>query len=89
MVAESAEKGVVLVVLHDREDARELAEQLLSQGYEPCAVHRDMLAGEDDAEDADWVIEVRTGPHGGSAVLDQPHLAALAEDYDGFAHTDD
>ncbi len=78
-------RGAVLVTLSDREDAEELAEQLLEQGYEPCLVHRDMLAGEDDAEDADWVIEVRTGPHGGSAVFDEPHLAALAEDYGGFA----
>ncbi|GAA3759201.1 putative hydrolase of the HAD superfamily [Spinactinospora alkalitolerans] len=80
--------GAVLVTLPDRDDAEELAEQLLAQGYEPCALHRDMLAGEDDAEDVDWVIEVRTGPHGGSAALDQPHLAALAESYDGFAAAD-
>ncbi|MFD6096600.1 hypothetical protein ACFVWN_03610 [Nocardiopsis flavescens] len=78
-------RGGVLVTLADREDAQELAEQLLEQGYEPCLVHRVMLAGEDDAEDADWVIEVRTGPHGGPAVFDEPHLAALAQDYDGFA----
>jgi hypothetical protein len=78
-------RGAVLVTLSDRDDAVELAEQLLEQGYEPCRVHRDMLAGEDDAEDADWVIEVLTGPHGGPAVFDEPHLAALAEDYGGFA----
>ncbi|MEV2274889.1 hypothetical protein AB0I72_04835 [Nocardiopsis sp. NPDC049922] len=77
--------GTVVVSLPDRDDAEELADQLLEQGYEPCLVHRDMLAGEDDAEDADWVIEVRTGPHGGPAVFDEPHLAALAEDYGGFA----
>ncbi|MEE2038524.1 hypothetical protein Q8791_14970 [Nocardiopsis sp. CT-R113] len=78
-------RGAVLVTLSDKDDATELAEQLLEQGYEPCRVHRDMLAGEDDAEDADWVIEVLTGPHGGPAVFDEPHLAALAEDYGGFA----
>ncbi|MEC3892167.1 MULTISPECIES: divalent-cation tolerance protein CutA [Nocardiopsis] len=78
-------RGTVLVTLPDREDADELAEQLLEQGYEPCAVHRDMLAGEDDAEDVDWVIEVSTGPHGGPAVFDEPHLSLLAEDYGGFA----
>ncbi|WP_308251212.1 hypothetical protein [Streptomonospora nanhaiensis] len=77
--------GAVLVTLADREDAEELAEQLLDQGYAPCTVHRDMLAGEDDAEDVDWVIEVRTGPHGGPAALDEPHLHQLAEDYGGFA----
>lgn len=78
-------RGAVLVTLSDREDAEELAEQLLEQGYEPCRVHRDMLAGEDDAEDVDWVIEVLVGPHGGPAVFDEPHLALLAEDYGGFA----
>jgi hypothetical protein len=86
-VAENV-RGTVLVTLADRDDAEELAEQLLEQGYEPCLVHRDMLAGEDDAEDADWVIEVRTGPHGGPAVFDEPHLAALAEDYRGVPPPD-
>ncbi|MDA2810727.1 hypothetical protein O4J56_08785 [Nocardiopsis sp. RSe5-2] len=78
-------EGRVLVTLPDREDAEELAEQLQDQGYEPCAVHRDMLAGEDDAEDVDWVIVVEVGPHGGPAVFDEPHLSRLAEDYGGFA----
>ncbi|PSK91813.1 hypothetical protein CLV63_11994 [Murinocardiopsis flavida] len=85
MTAEADRSGVVLVTLPDRDDAEELAEQLADQGYEPCVVHRDMLSGEDDADDADWVIEVRTGPHGGPATFDEPHLALLAEDYGGFA----
>ncbi|ASU83431.1 hypothetical protein CDO52_12135 [Nocardiopsis gilva YIM 90087] len=87
-MGEAKGTGTVLVTLPDREDAEELAEQLSGQGYEPCAVHRDMLAGEDDAEDADWVIEVHTGPHGGPATFDEPHLARLAEDYGGFAVAD-
>ena len=77
--------GAVLVTLPDREDADELAEQLLEQGYEPCRVHRKVLAGEEGAADADWAIEVLTGPHGGPATFDEPHLALLAEDYGGFA----
>ncbi|WP_017540448.1 MULTISPECIES: divalent-cation tolerance protein CutA [Nocardiopsis] len=84
-MGETQSAGAVLVTLPDREDADELAEQLVDQGYEPCTVHRDMLAGEDDAEDVDWVIEVRVGPHGGPAVFDEPHLSRLAEDYGGFA----
>lgn len=75
----------MLITLPEREDAEELAEELRDQGYEPCAVHRDLLAGEDDDEDADWVVEVRTGPHGGPAAFEEPHLASLAEDYGGFA----
>ncbi|GLU45962.1 hypothetical protein [Nocardiopsis ansamitocini] len=73
--------GSVLVALQDREDAEELAEQLEDQGYEPCTVGRNPLSG--GSEDTDWVIEVHTGPHGGPAALDQPHLDALAQDYDG------
>lgn len=77
--------GVVLLTIPDRRDAEELAEELVGQGYEPCTVHRDQLAGEDDDEDADWVVEVRTGPHGGPAAFEEPHLATLADDYGGFA----
>lgn len=86
-MAEGA-RGAVLVTLSDRGDAEELAEQLLEQGYEPCLVYRDMLAGEEDAEDVDWIIDVLTGPHGGSAVFDEPHLSLLAEDYGGFTTTE-
>lgn len=85
MTSGSDRAGAVLVTLADRGAADELAEQLADQGYEPCTVHRDMLAGEDDAEDADWVIEVRVGPHGGPAIFDEAHLALLAEDYGGYA----
>jgi hypothetical protein len=77
--------GVVLLTIPDRRDAEELAEELADQGYEPCTVHRDRLAGEDDDEDVDWVVEVRTGPHGGPAAFEEPHLATLADDYGGFA----
>ncbi|MDS1269387.1 hypothetical protein RIF23_03655 [Lipingzhangella sp. LS1_29] len=83
-----AVEGRVLVTLPERSDAEELAEELQDAGYEPCTVHRDMLAGEDDAEDVDWVIEVHTGPHGGPAAFEEPHLATLAADYGGFAVAD-
>lgn len=81
-------QGRVLVTLREKADAEELAEELRDAGYEPCTVHRDMLAGEDDAEDVDWVIEVQTGPHGGPAAFEEPHLATLAADYGGFAVAD-
>ncbi|MBB4930962.1 putative hydrolase of the HAD superfamily [Lipingzhangella halophila] len=84
-MSDAEQPGAVVVTLPERDDAEELAEQLETQGYEPCLVHRDMLAGEDDAEDADWVIEVHTGPHGGPATFDEPHLQMLAENYGGFA----
>ncbi|MEY9212980.1 hypothetical protein NI17_003020 [Thermobifida halotolerans] len=81
-------EGAVLVTLAEREDAEELAGQLLEEGYAPCTVHRDMFAGEDDAEDVDWVIEVRTGPGGAPAAMDEDGLSALAEDYGGFTHVE-
>lgn len=78
-------KGAVMVTLSEREDAEELAEQLHEQGYEPCSLHREMVAGKEEAERVDWVIEVQVGPHGGPAVFDETHLGLLAEDYGGVA----
>lgn len=81
-MAQNDDGQSVLVTLAEREDADELAEELLEQGYEPCSVHHSMLAAEDAAN---WVIEVRTGPHGGPAAFEEPHLATLAADYGGVA----
>lgn len=88
MTDQTADASAVLLVLPERADAEELAETLAERGYAPCTVHRDMLAGEDDAEDVDWVIEVRTAPHGRTATAEAEALAALAEERDGFAHTE-
>ena len=74
----------VLVVLHDKDEAEELAEELLTGGWAPCTVHRELLAGEDDAEDADWVILVETTPDGLPAIHSQDELEVLADRYDGF-----
>ena len=74
----------VLVILPDRDEAEELADELLADGWGPCAVHRDMLAGEDDAEDVDWVIEVTTAPDGTPASAHRDELDDLAERHDGF-----
>lgn len=74
----------VLLILPDRDDAEELAESLLGDGWGPCAVHRDMLAGEDDAEDVDWVVELTTAPDGTPASAHREELDELAERYEGF-----
>ncbi|NGY58430.1 hypothetical protein G7043_05710 [Lentzea sp. NEAU-D13] len=74
----------VLVILPDRDEAEELADELRADGWGPCAVHRDMLAGEDDAEDVDWVIEVTTAPDGTPASAHRDELDDLAERHDGF-----
>ncbi|WP_143138613.1 HAD-IA family hydrolase [Lentzea waywayandensis] len=74
----------VLLILPDRDEAEELATELLEAGWGPCAVHRDMLAGEDDAEDVDWVVELTTAPDGLPASAHRPELDDLAERHDGF-----
>jgi HAD superfamily hydrolase (TIGR01509 family) len=76
--------ATVLVVLPDRDDAESVARELLSAGWSPCAVHRDMLAGEDDAEDVDWVVEVTTAPDGLPASAHRAELDELAERFEGF-----
>lgn len=74
----------VLIVLPDREDAERLAAGLAANGWAPAAVHKELLAGEDDAEAADWVVELLTAPDGTPASTRRDWLDALAEEYDGF-----
>ncbi|MGW4206658.1 HAD-IA family hydrolase [Lentzea sp. NPDC004789] len=74
----------VLLILPDRDEAEELAQELLADGWAPCAVHRDMLAGEDDAEDVDWVIELTTAPDGTPASAHRDRLDEVAERHEGF-----
>ena len=76
--------GALLLVLHDREDAEEAARELGDAGWAPCAVHKDVLAGEDDLEDADWVVELTTGPDDAPASTHRGLLEELAGRYDGF-----
>ncbi|WP_434438650.1 HAD-IA family hydrolase [Lentzea sp. E54] len=76
--------ATVLVILPDRDEAEELAAELLEAGWGPCAVHRDMLAGEDDAEDVDWVVELTTAPDGLPASAHRAELDDLADRHDGF-----
>ncbi|MFB9904712.1 HAD family hydrolase [Allokutzneria oryzae] len=78
------EPSPVLIVLHDKDDAAALAEELLGDGWAPCTVHKELLAGEDDAEDADWVVLLETAPDGLSASCWQDELERLAEGRDGF-----
>ncbi|MFH8404928.1 hypothetical protein ACH4FX_09130 [Streptomyces sp. NPDC018019] len=71
-----------VLVLPDRDSAEEVAEALAERfgvTEEPQLV-RDALAGEDDAEDAQWlvVVEDPTGSH------DPEKLDALADEYEGW-----
>ncbi|WP_030911446.1 hypothetical protein [Streptomyces sp. NRRL F-5126] len=71
-----------LLVLPDRESADEAAEQLADRfgtTREPQVV-RDALAGEDDAEDAQWLVVV-ADPEGR---IDRAELEAYAAAWDGW-----
>ena len=75
-----------VLVLPDRDAAEEVAaelEELLGLAEEPQLV-RDALAGEDDAEDAQWLV-VLEDPRG---TYDPTRLEALASAHDGWLERD-
>lgn len=74
-----------ILVLPDRDAAEEVAEEIavrLGLDEEPRLV-RDALAGEDDAEDAQWLV-VLEAP---AASLTPAALTALVERHDGWLET--
>ncbi|AXK33695.1 hypothetical protein DVA86_14550 [Streptomyces armeniacus] len=71
-----------ILVFPDRDAAEEVAEQLRERfgvREEPELV-REALAGEDDAEDAQWLVVVEDGE---GRYAPEP-LAELAAEYDGW-----
>ncbi|MFD5874263.1 hypothetical protein [Streptomyces sp. NPDC060322] len=71
-----------VLVLPDRDTAEEVAGELHDRfgvTDEPQLV-RDALAGEDDAEDAQWLVVVEDP----TARLDSAALDALAAEYEGW-----
>ncbi|MFJ6940963.1 hypothetical protein [Streptomyces sp. NPDC101132] len=71
-----------VLVLPDRDAAEEVAEEVADRfgiGEEPQLV-RDALAGEDDAEDAQWLVVVEDP----DARLDPAALDGLAAEYEGW-----
>ncbi|MGF1425988.1 hypothetical protein [Kitasatospora sp. LaBMicrA B282] len=77
--------GRQLLVLADRDAADELATELLERwpGLGPFELVRDALAGEDDAEDAQWLVVVEEPAAG----WDEELLAAVdavVADYEGW-----
>ncbi|MFF1481688.1 hypothetical protein ACFVYD_29770 [Streptomyces sp. NPDC058301] len=71
-----------VLVLPDRDAADEVAEELPARfgvAHEPQLV-RDALAGEDDAEDAQWLVVVEDPDRR----LDPAALNELAEEYEGW-----
>ncbi|MGW4028993.1 hypothetical protein ACWEFL_06660 [Streptomyces sp. NPDC004838] len=78
-------EGRHVLVLPDRDAAEEVARELADRfgvAEEPQLV-RDALAGEDDAEDAQWLV-VLEDPE---ARLDPAALDGFAAEYDGWLET--
>nr|WP_308440237.1 hypothetical protein [Streptomyces mashuensis] len=75
-----------MLVLPDRETADEVADEAgrrFGLDDDPQVV-REALAGEDDAEDAQWLVVVED-PDG---ELNLRELRELAEEYDGWLETE-
>ncbi|MFE2170538.1 hypothetical protein ACFXB3_36570 [Streptomyces sp. NPDC059447] len=71
-----------VLVLPDRDAAEEVAQEVVDRfglTEEPQLV-RDALAGEDDAEDAQWLVVVEDPRER----LDATALDALADEYEGW-----
>ncbi|HEY9367989.1 hypothetical protein [Streptomyces sp.] len=74
-----------VLVLPDRDAAEEVVEELADRfgvADEPQLV-RDALAGEDDAEDAQWLVVVEDP----DSRLDPTALDAFAGEYEGWLET--
>lgn len=72
-----------LLIFPDRDTAEEVAEDLAGRGHEDVRVVREALAGEDDAEDHEWAVHVRTADEAPYAA----ELRALAADHGGWYDT--
>jgi hypothetical protein len=73
-----------LIVLPEREAAEALADELEAEGLRDVRVVREALAGEDDSEDHEWAVYVRTPSDPAYAVRFQ----ALAAAHDGWYDPD-
>ncbi|MBQ0983380.1 hypothetical protein KBZ10_02265 [Streptomyces sp. F63] len=74
-----------MLVLPDRDTAEEAAAEAVERfglGREPEIV-REALAGEDDAEDAQWLVVIEEPAAGRDPVVLKA-LEALAAEYDGW-----
>ncbi|MGW4898592.1 hypothetical protein ACWEQL_41120 [Kitasatospora sp. NPDC004240] len=74
-----------LLVLPDRDAADEAAEELSARhpGLGELEIVRDALAGEDDAEDAQWLV-VLEPPEDGWTAGRLSELDAVAAEYEGW-----
>ncbi|EWT05659.1 hypothetical protein N864_03030 [Intrasporangium chromatireducens Q5-1] len=72
-----------LLIFPDRDTAEEVADDLAGRGHEDVRVVREVLAGEDDAEDHEWAVHVRTRDEAPYAA----ELRTLATDHGGWYDT--
>ncbi|MFE0190851.1 hypothetical protein [Streptomyces sp. NPDC058989] len=85
-VNDNARAARHVLVLPDRDAAEEVAEALADRfgvTEEPQLV-RDALAGEDDAENAQWLVVVEDP----DATHDPARLDGLAAEYEGWLETE-
>ncbi|WP_329317772.1 hypothetical protein [Streptomyces sp. NBC_01262] len=80
-----------ILVLPDRDAAEELAEEATERFTLPRLPQlvRDALAGEDDAEDAQWLVVIEYDDEDATELeLEAAALLALAEEYGGWVEED-
>ncbi|NYI06657.1 hypothetical protein [Allostreptomyces psammosilenae] len=79
----------LLLVLADRDDAEELAHEVAARhpGLPAPRVVREYLAGEDDAEDAQWLV-VLEDPAGHLTAEDVAALRERVAEYEGWLEFD-
>jgi hypothetical protein len=83
--SDSADGNRQLLVFADRDTAEEAADELAERqpGLGPFELVRDALAGEDDAEDAQWLVVLEV-PEDGWTDEFLVELDKLAAEYDGW-----
>ncbi|WP_371496995.1 hypothetical protein OG871_13460 [Kitasatospora sp. NBC_00374] len=79
-----------LLVLPDRDAAEEAAGKLTAEfaGLGRPELVRDALAGEDDAEDAQWLVVLEAPEDGGWSAEQLARLDGLAAEYEGWREED-
>jgi precorrin-6B methylase 1 len=81
-----------LIVLPERDTAEEIADELREEGFTEVRVVRMELAGEDDAESAEWgvhVVEEMVEDETGAVAKGlRERFEALAEEHDGWYDDD-
>ncbi len=73
-----------LLVFPDRDVAEAVADSLDRHDYAQVRVIREALAGEDDAEGADWAVYVVDERDAVDEAAERHHMSALATENDGW-----